>query len=255
LPLSSLTIASWRPPFRSRAASPATADNFSAPATAGSPRATTCAPIWSARDADLAAVAEAGRALDGSILWCGSSGLAGALAQTGGQPSGHGGDAVLSRPILGLFGTNHPVMAAQLAACGSLAMTLPDGGDASAAALSRRLAEQGIALAGLSLPDGLSSGEAARRIDHELGALVRRLDPPGTLIVAGGETLRGLCLALEAEHLDLDGHILPGVPRSVLRGGRFDGVRVISKSGAFGEPTLLRRLLSLDTPFQQGDQP
>jgi uncharacterized protein YgbK (DUF1537 family) len=106
----------------------------------------------------------------------------------------------------------------------------------------------------LSLPDGLSCTEAARRIDHELGALVRRLDPPGTLIVAGGETLRGLCLALKAERLDLDGHILPGVPRSVLRGGRFDGVRVISKSGAFGERTLLRRLLGLDTPFQQGDQ-
>jgi D-threonate/D-erythronate kinase len=212
--------------------------------------------LWDAEaDADLAAVAEAGRALNGSILWCGSSGLAGALAQTGGQPSGQGGDAVLPRPILGLFGTNHPVMAAQLAACGALAMTLPDGGDASAAALSRRLAEQGIALAGLSLPDGLSCTEAARRIDHELGALVRRLDPPGTLIVAGGETLRGLCLALEAEWLDLDGHILPGVPRSVLRGGRFDGVRVISKSGAFGERALLRCLLGLDTPFQQGDQP
>ena len=54
---------------------------------------------------------------------------------------------------------------------------------------------------------------------------------------------------------DLDGHILPGVPRSVLRGGRFDGVRVISKSGAFGERALLRCLLGLDTPFQQGDQP
>jgi uncharacterized protein YgbK (DUF1537 family) len=212
--------------------------------------------LWDAgTDADLAAIAEAGRTLDGSVLWCGSSGLAGALAQTEGLPSGHGGDEVLPRPILGLFGTNHPVMTAQLAACGALAMILPDGSEASAAALSRRLAEQSIALAGLSLPDGLSSAEAARRIDHELGMLVRRLDPPGTLVVAGGETLRGLCLALEAERLDLDGHIVPGVPRSVLRGGRFNGVRVVSKSGAFGERTLLRRLLGLDTPFQQGDQP
>src|SRR3954462_7135815 len=133
-------------------------------------------------------------------------------------------------------------------------MALPDGSEASAAALARRLTQQGVALAGLSLPGGVSTAEAARRINHELGMLVRRLDPPGTLLVAGGETLRGLCLALEAERLDLDGHILPGVPRSILRGGRFDGVRVISKSGAFGERTLLRRLLTLDKPYQQGDQ-
>ena len=75
--------------------------------------------LWDAEtDADLTAIAEAGRALDGSVLWCGSSGLAGALAQTAGRPSGHGGDAILARPVLGLFGTNHPVMTAQLAACG-----------------------------------------------------------------------------------------------------------------------------------------
>jgi hypothetical protein len=33
------------------------------------------------------------------------------------------------------------------------------------------------------------------------------------------------------------------VPRSILRGGRWGGVTVISKSGAFGTPALLRDLL------------
>jgi len=33
------------------------------------------------------------------------------------------------------------------------------------------------------------------------------------------------------------------VPASVMRGGRWDGVRVVSKSGAFGDPGLLARLL------------
>src|SRR3954449_11546897 len=71
--------------------------------------------LWDAEtDANLTAIAEAGRALDGSVLWCGSSGLAGALAQTEGRPYGQGGDTILLRPVLGLFGTNHPVMAAQL---------------------------------------------------------------------------------------------------------------------------------------------
>jgi D-threonate/D-erythronate kinase len=36
---------------------------------------------------------------------------------------------------------------------------------------------------------------------------------------------------------------LPGAPRSVLRGGSWNGTVVISKSGAFGDPGLLIRLL------------
>jgi hypothetical protein len=39
------------------------------------------------------------------------------------------------------------------------------------------------------------------------------------------------------------GEPLPGVPRSVLQGGCWDGAVVISKSGAFGDPGLLIRLL------------
>ncbi len=212
--------------------------------------------LWDAEtDADLAAIAAAGRALDGPVLWCGSGGLAGALAQHAGCPVGSQDDATLPGPVLGLFGTNHPATAAQLAACHEHRLTLADGGKASAAALSRRLTERGVALAGLALPDGLSCAEAANRIEREFATLVRRLDPPGTLLVAGGETLRGLCVALEADRLDLDGHVWPGVPRSVLRGGRFDGVRVVSKSGAFGDPALLRRLVSLGVPHHhQGEE-
>ena len=76
--------------------------------------------------------------------------------------------------------------------------------------------------------------------------LARGLRPSGaitTLIVAGGETLRATCLALSAEALEVWGQVAPGLPRSVLRGGRWDGVEVISKSGAFGDDALLRDLL------------
>ncbi|WP_244439541.1 nucleotide-binding domain containing protein [Azospirillum baldaniorum] len=66
--------------------------------------------------------------------------------------------------------------------------------------------------------------------------------------MSGGETLRALCGALGAGRLDLDGALLPGVPGSTLRGGAWDGVRVVSKSGAFGDPSLLRRLIRGDTP-------
>ncbi len=154
----------------------------------------------------------------------------------------------LPRPLLGLFGTDHPVTMAQLAACGDDVLVLPDGGTASAARAAGRLAERGVALVRLGLPDGLARDAAAERIGRELGALARRLVPPSTLLVSGGETLRALCQALGAGRLDINGTLLPGVPGSTLCGGAWNGVRVVSKSGAFGDPSLLRRLIRGDAP-------
>ncbi len=149
----------------------------------------------------------------------------------------------LPRPILGLFGTDHPVTRAQIAACGTAAIGLSDGGASSLRQLTRKLAAEGAALVWLDLPEGLGREEAASRIAHEFARLVDGIDPPGTLVVAGGETLRGLCRELDAERLDVYGQIETGVPCSILRGGRFDRVHVVSKSGAFGDAGLLRRLL------------
>lgn len=200
--------------------------------------------LWDAgSDADLAAIAAAGLALRGRVLWCGSGGLAAALAAAVTPGRTLSPAPALPRPLLGLFGTDHPVTATQLAACGNDVMNLADGRAESVAQVTRRLDEQGAALVRLALPDGLAREAAALCIHRELGALVRDLDPPGTLVVSGGETLRALCLALEADHLAIDGALLPGVPCSMLRGGRWNGVRVVSKSGAFGDPTLLRRLI------------
>jgi D-threonate/D-erythronate kinase len=38
--------------------------------------------------------------------------------------------------------------------------------------------------------------------------------------------------------------MMPGIPTSVLRGGVWDGLRIVSKSGAFGDAGLLARLLA-----------
>ncbi|WP_343894287.1 nucleotide-binding domain containing protein, partial [Craurococcus roseus] len=107
-----------------------------------------------------------------------------------------------------------------------------------------RLAARGVALASLGLPPGLDRAAAAERIAAEFGRLVRALPRPGTLIAAGGETLKALCHALGARCLEAVGQVAPGVPRSVLRGGAWDGLDVVSKSGAFGADALWRDLLS-----------
>jgi D-threonate/D-erythronate kinase len=202
--------------------------------------------LWDAEtEDDLRWIAEAGSALDAPILWCGRGGLAGALV--GPQRPLLG---ALGRPVLGLFGSDHPVTATQLAAAEAHCLRLPDGGAASAAILSRRLASTGIALVRFDLPE-LSRPQAAVQIAHEMASLTRLIAPPGTLVVAGGETLRALCLALKATHLEVRGQITPGVPRAILRGGRWDGTEVVSKSGAFGEAGLLRQLIALGTPQQE----
>ena len=57
-------------------------------------------------------------------------------------------------------------------------------------------------------------------------------------------------MSLGAASLEVQGRILPGLPRSVLRGGLWDGVTVVSKSGAFGPPHLLRDLLAANGLFE-----
>ncbi|HET6306626.1 MAG TPA: nucleotide-binding domain containing protein, partial [Rhodopila sp.] len=86
--------------------------------------------------------------------------------------------------------------------------------------------------------------DAAAHIASHIDHLTRALPPPATLIAAGGETLRQICQSLGATSLETQGRLLPGLPLSILRGGPWNGVTVVSKSGAFGHPALLRDLLT-----------
>ncbi len=201
--------------------------------------------FWDAETvADLAAIAAAGDACPGTTLWSGSGGLASALAaHRAGGGLAEASVGALRGPILGLFGTDHPVMLGQIAAMADDLLALSAGDETAAVRVRGALARQGLALVRPDLPAGLDRSDAAARIERLFADLTARLDPPGTLVVAGGETLRGLCVALAVDRLDLEGELTPGVPVSRIRGGRFDGVRVVSKSGAFGPPDLLRRLL------------
>lgn len=188
-------------------------------------------------DSDLDRAVEIGRRMPGPVLWCGSGGLAGALTR------GHRAAAPrrLKAPVLGFFGSDQAVTASQLEACGEATLTLAEG--EGAARVQRKLAGGGVALVKFSLPGKLSRAEAARRIAREMTALISALDPPGTMIVAGGETLKAACVALGAQALQVAGRLVPGLPRSIVQGGRWAGVEVISKSGAFGARELWRDLL------------
>jgi uncharacterized protein YgbK (DUF1537 family) len=102
---------------------------------------------------------------------------------------------------------------------------------------------KGVAFVKLEAPPTASRGEVAEHFSHAITSLSRSIDPPGSLIVAGGETLKAQALAVEARALRVLGRLEPGIPKSVIEGGIWSGVEVVSKSGAFGTADVLRKLL------------
>ena len=189
-------------------------------------------------DADLDAIVAAGRALPGRVLWCGTGGLAGALAGSRVVAC-----PVLPRPFLALIGSDHSVSARQLAATGERLHRIDVLGGMEIEAIRRRL-QGGAAAVCVALADGTPRVAAAQRIGDCFVSVLAALERPGTLVVAGGETLRRLCDALGVGGLEVDGEVVPGVPTSILRGGDWDGQRVVSKSGAFGDAGFLARLFA-----------
>ena len=119
-------------------------------------------------DRDLDRVVEMARRLAAPVLWCGSGGLAGALAR------GSRADVPrqLKKPVLGLFGSDQSVTASQLEACGEATITLAESDAGGAARVHRKLADDGVALVKFSLSERLSRAEAARRIAREMTTLI-----------------------------------------------------------------------------------
>jgi uncharacterized protein YgbK (DUF1537 family) len=187
-------------------------------------------------DLDLQRIVATVRHCAEPVLWVGTGGLAQALTEGHDHPAA----PKLPRPVLGLFGSDQKVSADQLAACGPHWLQIEDH---EFDVVPLRLGDTGLALISFRLPNGIPRTLAASRIASGIARLVDRIDPPGSVVVAGGETLRSLCDALGATSLEVQGRSMPGVPRSIMIGGRWNGVTVVSKSGAFGHSSLLRELI------------
>jgi len=184
---------------------------------------------------DLDRVVAVGRSIADPVLWCGSGGLARALAR------GHNvrTSRRLKKPVLGLFGSDHPATAAQLSACQVHRAEL-SGAREEIRAIERRLAETGVAHVSPGLSAGVSRDAPDRRYTGKRGF---KFAAARTVIVAGGETLKQLCSVLGTQSLLATAQVAPGLPRSLMQGGVWDGVVIVSKSGAFGPPALWRDLL------------
>ena len=191
---------------------------------------------------ELRSVARWGAQLDGPVLWCGSGGLARAFSRN--EPNRL---VCVPRPVLAIVGSNHPVSRSQIAyACAGAPqrrVIADDDHQKTANAVARAFETSGSALLTFCLPDGISAPDAAQQISLRLAGLLPLVPLPKTLVIAGGETVLSVCRALGATRLEVDAEFAPGVPRSRMADGSWSGMEIISKSGAFGDATLLHRLL------------
>lgn len=66
-----------------------------------------------------------------------------------------------------------------------------------------------------------------------------------TVLLSGGDTAAKVCNAMEVQSIFIAGELLPGIPWGIISGGKFDGMRIITKSGAFGKADALTRITQL----------
>jgi len=122
------------------------------------------------------------------------------------------------------------------------------GSGGLAAALARTLAPARVLFCLGSPHPATLAQEAllmAERPEHlvlRIVGQVPELPDAAALVLSGGDTASLVCRSLGVRRIDLHDEILPGIPRGVLVGGRFDGMQVATKSGGFGAPDALVRV-------------
>lgn len=191
---------------------------------------------------DLSRIAGCAAKLDRPVLWCGTAGLAHALA----GPARPVAPPPAAR-ILAVIGSRHPMTVAQVERIGQtwpdtiveVAQDTPhhDAVERTQAALDA----DGLALL---VPSDTEATTAA--VDTHLAALLDtmcRTIAADACIATGGVTLRILLDAMGCDGVTVEGEIEPGIPFARIRGRRWDGTGLVSKAGAFGTPATVRDII------------
>lgn len=204
-------------------------------------------------DADLDTIAEA--ALRAQVrVWCGSAGLAHALARrltfASRIPPPR---VVLERRgmTLAVIGSRHPRTREQVefARAQGVAIVQPDAdvltskpdfGILVTHSRLMSLKERAAILTTVGLDDVLIEGRVLAARLAEITQLVVAYRRVGKLVLSGGDIAAAVCQALEADVLWLRGEVEPGVPYGNLFGG-FAGsaLKVVTKAGGFGSAETL----------------
>ena len=113
-------------------------------------------------------------------------------------------------------------------------------------AIAKDLASEAVVLQLAPAPSLVYDRLAVRQLAAEVAAVVRCRRPDG-LFLSGGDTAAAVLGALGANAVCLQVEALPGVIQGTVTGGTDDGLPVITKAGAFGEPDTLVQLYDLLT--------
>ena len=187
-------------------------------------------------DAELERIAALAARDDGAWLWCGSAGLAQALARQLPLARGPGSGPTPAEPgpLMLVSASHHAGSRGQWQRLRQSPWAAHC--HAGVAALAWPAADQPEPLLlDLCAPEPLSPQQAARLLAGQAATIAEQAPRPSTLVVVGGDTLLALCQALGARGLQSD----TPLPRSGwgcarMVGGRWDGVVCHSRSGAFG---------------------
>ena len=202
-------------------------------------------------DADLARVAALStQAETRRWLWCGSAGLAHAIAahhSLAPDPSRVTFLDAIGGPVLLISASHHPVVRQQWdslkAAERGAIMALHGQPDRLRAAFRAMGQPFDFALFDLSPGKVLPSAQAAALLARQLDGIVGASPHPAALVVVGGDTLRALCRAAGTCALTAHASVRAGWGCARLVGGLWDGVPCYSRSGAFGDPDDLSTML------------
>ena len=189
-----------------------------------------------------------------SCLWCGSAGLAHALARSLGFVAGAGAapkplPVTNNGPTVLISASHHPVLVEQWRVLGHARQAPTQVRNAHARQLRTALQalRRGVASGWFQLsPErDISPERAALLLDVQTRSLVAGLPKPGRLVVVGGDTLLALCGAASVEALLTEPSPRLGWGCARLIGGVWDGVTIYSRSGAFGATDDLLEMIRL----------
>ncbi len=176
-------------------------------------------------------------------LWCGSAGLAHALARQLPARAQATPVAAASGQVMLVSASHHPVSREQWRV-----LRAAHGDRCHAGENPRTLqvdAAHYPALIDLSATERITPEQATALLHTQTQAIAAHAPRPRTLVVVGGDTLLALCQALGATGLQSEVALeRPGWGCARMVGGRWDGLVCHTRSGAFGGPQDLQEVLA-----------
>ncbi|HEY2933444.1 MAG TPA: four-carbon acid sugar kinase family protein [Acidobacteriota bacterium] len=192
-------------------------------------------------DSDLDRIASCALALEPPLLFCGSAGLARALASRLGPVGNASSASVVSAgaaAVLLIMGTTHPATQEQLQ------YFIRAAGAARVEPMAPLPQIRSAVESGTDVVIDLNWDRMERRgFTQWCHDLLQMTAAP--LFVSGGDTVSLVCDILQVKGIRLRSEILPGIPYGVLMGGPAEGKIIVTKSGGFGERDAIMRAVTV----------